>query len=401
MLFKPYYRIYCSFQFQKQEFKRMTEMIELGTTHHDQIKGLLIKTAASLPLLKSREGVKFIQNLFKLDPSYIKDIHASIKTVLPGLSSKTAAIYGEVYLKAWKFGETEFRLKIEDCLQDLMERCIFAKRGSNQVYEPCLALLNKFHSHKNDRKVQAMVCQLYKPILWRNLRSSHFQIRANASGLLFDAFPIEDPDQNLELKSVGLEQQLRTMHDLLHDDYCEVRTVAVAGVCNVMANFWQILSLDEINRMFSVLAKDLCFDSSAFQVRLAVVQGFDLILKTSPMSHAYMKKALPRIARCFFDVKDSVRAAFVDMLLTIKHLKLIQFWDVVSIEEILAQLEVETSSQVCYKIVKLLLNSFFPTDEDNNEETKIERCLYLVKENRPASRKFYRVRTVKKTLNFY
>ena len=39
------------------------------------------------------------------------------------------------------------------------------------------------------------------------------------------------------------------------------------------------------------------------------------------------------------------------------------------------------------RIVKLLFNSFVPSDK--GEDTKIERCIYLIKSNRNASRKFY------------
>ena len=69
---------------------------------------------------------------------------------------------------------------------------------------------------------------------------------------------------------------------------------------------------------------------------------------------------------------------------------------------ILAQLEVENSSTICYKIVGILLRSFFPPEEEADQSSteekdweaenrnKVGRCIYLIKQNRPASRKFYR-----------
>ena len=140
--------------------------------------------------------------------------------------------------------------------------------------------------------------------------------------------------------------------------------------------------------------KELSCDSSSFQVRAAVIHGMNHVIKHCPRSHVYMRQVLAKVNQRFFDVKDSVRSAFMDLLATVKGLKLINFWDIVSVDEILSQLEVETSSTVCYKIVGILLRSFFPPDEEHEgdeDNTKVKRCIYLIKQNRAASRKFYRV----------
>ena len=124
-----------------------------------------------------------------------------------------------------------------------------------QVFEPVASILHAFHAHKGDRKVQAMVCRSYAPILWRHLKSSHFQVRLNAATLFFDAYPVEDPDLNMEEKAEGHAVQLRAMADLLRDEVPEIRTVAVTQVSKIVARFWLVLSSDDLNTIFNILGK--------------------------------------------------------------------------------------------------------------------------------------------------
>ena len=44
-------------------------------------------------------------------------------------------------------------------------------------------------------------------------------------------------------------------------------------------------------------------------------------------------------------------------------LHLSQFWNIVPLEQLLAQLEVEKSASVIRRLVKLLVNSFHPTSK--------------------------------------
>lgn len=60
-------------------------------------------------------------------------------------------------------------------------------------------------------------------------------------------------------------------------------------------------------------------------------------------------------------------------------------------DQILARLDLDANFSINSKIVKLISNSFFPLNDDLDEAVKIERAIYLVKENRDAARKFYRL----------
>ena len=115
-----------------------------------------------------------------------------------------------------------------------------------------------------------------------------------------------------------------------------------------------------------------------------MLKGLKYILTNCARSHLYLKKILPKLSDSLHDLKDVVRQAMVDLLCAVSNVKMIKYWDVCSLEHILARLEVEKSAIICGKIVNLLFNSFFPTEED--EDTKIRRCLYLIKQNQAASR---------------
>jgi len=82
-----------------------------------------------------------------------------------------------------------------------------------------------------------------------------------------------------------------------------------------------------------------------------------------------------------------VRVAFLDVLLLVKGLKAIKFWNIVPLEQLLAQLEVEKSASVIRRLVKLLVNSFHPTTK--GADVQVTRCSALWQSNPVAARKFY------------
>ncbi len=313
------------------------------------------------------------------------------KSLFLRLSSfrQLSAAYGEVYFKAWRQSGGAFREKVEEsCLQDLMYHGALANRSlKSDIFPPILTILEKFHAAKNDRQCQATMCHLWAPILWRNLKVANPMVRANAAELFFSAFPVEDPEGDLlEAREAEMERQFRLMEALLTDDSPGVRGVAITGVCKVLAKFWLIVPSDVLNKFMGVMVRSLAFDASSPKVRFTVIRGLRDLIKNCARSHFYMKQVLPRVSDCLHDVNESVRAAMLDLLAEVKSIKSIKYWDICPLDDLLARLEVD-KPVARQKIVKLLMNSFFPTDKE--EDTKVERCIYLIKENRQASRKFY------------
>ena len=76
----------------------------------------------------------------------------------------------------------------------------------------------------------------------------------------------------------------------------------------------------------------------------------------------------------------------LELLLAVKSIKTIQYWSICPIEDLLDRLA-NDKKNLAQKVANLLVNSFFPLDQ--NEECKIERAVYLVKNRVEASRRFY------------
>ena len=182
-----------------------------------------------------------------------------------------------------------------------------------------------------------------------------------------------------------MAKQHQAMHDLLTDPSAVVRAGAVTGICSILAEFWLLMPSPIINSLVKVVVKQLAYDSSSARVRQAAVQGVKTLLST-PNSHVYLRKVLPRLADRLHDSSEAVRAAMLDLLLAVKGVRSINYWDVVSLDSLLARLEVDKPF-LRRRIVKLLHNSFCPSNAD--DEKFLQRCIHLVSSSRPASRKFY------------
>ncbi|KAJ7365205.1 Condensin-2 complex subunit G2 [Desmophyllum pertusum] len=96
------------------------------------------------------------------------------------------------------------------------------------------------------------------------------------------------------------------------------------------------LFLAHIIKMFlTTLVTELAFDTSSSPVRVAVFQP--LLSNLQDLVH---------------DQAEKVRVAFLDVLLLVKGLKAIKYWNIVPLEQLLAQLEVEQSASVIRRLVK-------------------------------------------------
>lgn len=74
------------------------------------------------------------------------------------------------------------------------------------------------------------------------------------------------------------------------------------------------------------------------------------------------------------DTTERVRAAMVKLLDFVKHIRSIHFYDIVSVEDLLTRLSIE-SETVAKLIVTLLLNSYFPYQK--NSQVQVNPFLYF------------------------
>ena len=178
--------------------------------------------------------------------------------------------------------------------------------------------------------------------------------------------------------------QIQTFKNLLKDEVPEVRVVAIQGVCTILSRFWLIIETTDLQQFMIYIFKHLAFDMASPKVRLAVVKGITFLIQTCPRSHGYLKKILPKLSDLLFDSNEAVRLGLLDLLLAVKSIKTIQFWSICPLENILDRLS-KDKKPISAKITQLLFNSFFPLD-GQDEESKLERCVFLINHDLEASR---------------
>ncbi len=174
--------------------------------------------------------------------------------------------------------------------------------------------------------------------------------------------------------------------DLLKDEVPEVRVCAINGTMKILSRFWVLFSASDVQQLMLVLIKQLANDMSSPKVRQTVMKGLTHLIRACPRSHLYMKQILPKLKEVIFDSSEMVRLAFLDLLFAVKSVKSIQFWNICPLDDLLERLANDKKS-IASKIVQLLFNSFFPMEQ--KEEAKLERCVYLIKNEVVASRRFY------------
>jgi hypothetical protein len=68
-----------------------------------------------------------------------------------------------------------------------------------------------------------------------------------------------------------------------------VRATVVRGWCRILAIYWEVLPLEVISDLLSVIVPELAFDMSSPDVRLAVIQGIKYLFENNPLSHVMLK----------------------------------------------------------------------------------------------------------------
>lgn len=61
------------------------------------------------------------------------------------------------------------------------------------------------------KSVQKMLYNLYRPFLWRSLKVANPNVRANATTLMLDVFPLYDPDFTRECVNDEMQKQFDLM----------------------------------------------------------------------------------------------------------------------------------------------------------------------------------------------
>ncbi|KAG7526439.1 condensin-2 complex subunit G2 isoform X1 [Solea senegalensis] len=335
--------------------------------------------------IKNDDGKRFLVFLFSWNVDFIWVIHGTIKNQLEFYSKALTTHITEIYFRAWKKARGDFLEQIEStCIQDFMQCAIFLHRSS-PVHTKVRQIVSYFHSRKSCPNVDKMLDNLYKPILWKALSVPNSEVRANATLLFTDAFPVHDPSQSKEIIDKNIQKQLDTAMNLLEDPYPIVRSNAALGVCKILAKCWELIPPTILTDFLKKLVTELANDTSSPDVRCSIFKSLTIILDNA-LSHPVLEKLLPTLKYSLHDNSEKVRAAFLDMLIKAKAVRAAKFWAVCHMDHLLARLATDGPS-VSKRIAELLFKSFFPVNE--SEKEWCSRCITLIQMNPVAARKFY------------
>ncbi|XP_042164642.1 condensin-2 complex subunit G2 [Oncorhynchus tshawytscha] len=366
-------------------FHEVLLTVDFQSEDNKALIDLLLQCFLSVNHIRNEDGKRLMVFLFSWNVNFIRMIHGTIKNQLPYFANSLTDHIAEIYCRAWKKASGFCLEQIEStCIQDFMQHAVLLHRSS-PVHAKVRQILSYFHKLKGRHGLDEMLYRLYKPILWRALSAANSEVRANATLLFTEAFPIHDPSQSSEKMDETIQKQLDTLVSLLEDPQPLVRSTATLGVCKILAKCWEVIPPTVITDFLKKLVVELANDTSSPDVRCSVFKCLTIVLDNG-YSHPLLEQLLPALKNSLHDTSEKVRVAFLDMLLKIKAVRAAKFWKVSSMEHLLARLAVD-SQPVSKRIVNLLFNSFFPVNQ--SEEVWCERCVTLIQMNPKAARKFY------------
>uniref|UniRef100_A0A6Q2XNL4 Condensin-2 complex subunit G2 n=1 Tax=Esox lucius TaxID=8010 RepID=A0A6Q2XNL4_ESOLU len=366
-------------------FHEVLLTVDFASEDNKELINMLLQCFLSVSHIRNEEGKRLMVFLFSWNVDFIRMIHGTIKNQLPYFANFLIDHIAEIYFRAWKKASGDFLEHIESaCIQDFMQHALLLHRTS-PVLAKVRQILSYFHRRKARQGLEEMLHRLYKPILWKALSAANSEVRANATLLFTEAFPVHDPSQSSEKMDETIQKQLNALVCLLEDPQPLVRSTATLGVCKILAKCWEVIPPSVITDFLKKLVLELSNDISSPDVRCAVFKCLAIVLDNG-FSHALLEQLLPVLKNSLHDTSEKVRVAFLDMLLKIKAVRAAKFWKVSSMEHLLARLAVD-SQPVSKRITNLLFSSFFPVNQ--SEQVWCERCVTLIQMNPKAARKFY------------
>ena len=90
-------------------------------------------------------------------------------------------------------------------------------------------MLGSFHEAKRLKGVDSLLLRIYGPVLWRSLRCANALVRAQATMIFFDAFPLQGSDASAVECDTVLQKQFDLLSSLLKDADHRVRAAAASG----------------------------------------------------------------------------------------------------------------------------------------------------------------------------
>eukprot|EP00963_Diacronema_lutheri_P005589 scaffold431_cov334-Pavlova_lutheri.AAC.104 len=338
------------------------------------LKRLLLRASFAPVFLRVQEGKRFISSTFHLQPQMVRELVAIIKNQIPCGRKSICEAYGEIIYRAWREAAGPCLVEIEhSVVQELMRAAVYA--GTPTLAASLRRVLDGVHTQKKQRGVDAMLTRLYEPLLFRAFAVTNPAVRRNAVDLLAAAFPLQEPDSDNETNERLLQKQFKLLSDAMRDDAPAVRASASFAVANVLDIFWELIPAGTTSKLLAWMVDDLARDASSPAVRAAALQSIALLIQ-NPLAQPLLKAVLPRLKPALFDGSAKVRSAMADVLLAVRGIRAIHFYDIVPIEEILQALGTD-GTEVAVKLTKLLSPSYLPASASQEEAASRVAALLL------------------------
>lgn len=350
------------------QLRKAILMFDFDDSSIESLRGLLLRCLLHPAYLKLSEGRRVLSLLLTINEGNMREL--ALEVVKPQISHGNRIVcmaYGDIFVRAWKCDSLEdqseaqlviIKGQIEECLQTLIFEAIHT--SNRNQFKGLRLVLSNFHDLKRQKEVDSLLTRIYSPIIWRSLKAANAIIRSQASIFFFDIFPLQDASHNQQEAELLLQKQFDLLVSLLQDCDHRVRVAAASGSCHILREYWEAVPADIIKKTLSYLVGTLAYDTSDASVRLAVISGLKEILD-QPLSHIIMGNILPNISNLLHDNAEKVRLGFIELLIKVKGLRTIHFYDIVSVEQILDRLAEDANRQkISLAITELLLNSFYP-----------------------------------------
>ena len=178
-------------------------------------------------------------------------------------------------------------------------------------------MLQYFHNEKNFRGVDNLLIKLYSPVIWRSLKCNNALVRAQATTLFCDVFPLRANNTTAAEDDDTMQKHFNMFSILLKDSDHRVRGSAVTGICKVLRDYWEPIPLAIATTILSYMTNYLSKDTGSANVRVAVVSGMRMLLKQCPLSIESLKVLLPQLSHSLNDTSEKVRLEFIHLLIEV------------------------------------------------------------------------------------
>ncbi|KAH8739517.1 protein phosphatase regulator [Cryptosporidium ryanae] len=344
-------------QYKISEITSFNKSIEsfIDSKDPDKLKEIIDTCLNSATIVKNTEGQNFISKLIaKIAIEIHEYLMEKIKTLILKVNTNLLTAYGKILYLVWN----EYKIKnmneqIQDFEMKIQEIYCLGSIKLNPVLAVRIRfLLHYFHDNRDQVEINSLLVRLYDPIIWRYLSVANWKVRLNSTALFAILFPLIDSSLGPREYKMELDRQYQIFQNLLTDNSSEVRTAAVQSVCRILTLYWEITPIEKIHELLDIMTSKCINDKSSQGVRIAVINGIDVILN-NPFSQTILSKYLPKVCVHLHDIDTEVRYHVALLILKISRIEGMDYSKIISKKQILSRISKE------YIIYQIKQSSFY------------------------------------------